>query len=1067
MRSVSSLTLTLASLIYAGAAAANATPHVLASGDYVQDWTNTGLITTSDDWSGVPAVLGYRGDDVTTVVGADPQTLLGEGTVVLDVNANQTNPVSFTTGGVTEFELTDPVVALAGSATADAPSLLINLDTSGRYNILVEYNVRDLDSSADNAVQPVALQYRIGNTGNFVNIPEAFIADATTANAATQVTPVSVFLPAAADNQPLVQIRMITINATGNDEPVGIDDILVSGGLPPPPAVSIANVSVTEGNPPGTTTMNFTATLASAIPDSCNFRVETFDSSPDATATAGVDYTSTDVAVTIPANTLSASFSVPIVRDTVIEPNEILVVSAYGEPFACDISAASAQGTIVDDDAVLPVATIADLSLNEGNTGTTNATLSVTLDAPAPAGGVQIAYASVDGSAVAGSDYTAVSNTLTIAAGQQVGTIIVPVLGDSSVEVDETFAVNLSAPVNATLGDAQAQVTILNDDVLPALSVADASTPEGTGAGSSTLSFIVTLSAPPAVGQPVTVNYATANGSAGSSDYTATSGTLNFVNGGALTQTVSVAVTRDAIDESDEALTLDLSGAVNAQISDAQAVGTIIDDDNAPTPSVSSITVSEGNAGTVAAQFTVTLSNPSAFPISYQIYTSDGSAVASADYAAVPVTPATLLNFPPLSTTQTVTVNVNGDTLVEAAETFDLNLASGNPPRGLPPVIASGTATISNDDSATLSITGSSVPEGNAGTTPVGFVLTLSNPVQADVQVSYATADGSATLADGDYQAASGTLTIPGQTLTANLSVNGLGDTEVEPDQSFAVNLSNLVAPAGVTLATSSANGTLSNDDSTQLSLSEASVVEGTGGSNALVYTISLTAPAKDPVTVQYATADVSASAGSDYTATSGTLTFSGGQLSRTLSVSINTDNLVEADETLRLNLSNPVGATLQASSALGSILNDDAAALSISDVTQAEGNGSSTTPFVFTVSTSNPSATPISVNYQSSDLSATAPSDYASASGTLTIPALASSATLTVNVVADDVLEPNEDFRITLSAPAGATLADAEGIGTILGDEQSVAVPAVQPPALVLLMAMLLLAAGWARRRL
>lgn len=1068
MHFVRTLPLAIAALIYAGTAGANATAHVLASGDYTQDWTNTGLITTNDDWSGVPAVLGYRGDEVTTTVGGDPQTLLGEGTVVLDVNANQTNPVSFTTGGVTEFELADPTVALAGSGTADAPSLLINLDTSGRYNVLVEYNVRDLDGSADNAVQPVALQYRVGSTGNFTNIAAAFVADATTANAATLVTPVSVTLPAAADNQPLVQIRMITVNATGNDEPVGIDDIFISGGLPPPPAVSIGNVSVTEGNPPGTTTMNFTATLSTAIPDSCDFRVETFDSSPAATATAGVDYTSTDVAVSIPANQLTASFSVPILRDADTEPDEILVVSAYGEPFECDISAAEAQGTIIDDDGVLPVATISDVSLNEGNAGTTNATLTVSLDAPAPANGVLIGYASADGSATAGSDYTAVNAALLIPVGQQTGTIDVPVLGDTSVEGDETFVVNLSAPANATLGDAQALVTILNDDVpLTGISVADGSTFEGTGAGSTSLSFVVTLSAPPAVGQPITVSYATANGTASGSDYTASSGTLNFVNGGALTQTISVPVTRDAIDEDDEALTLDLTSPVNGQITDAQATGTIVDDDAAPTPSVSNITVSEGNAGTVSAQFTITLSNPSSFPVGFQAFTSDGSAASTSDYAAVPVAPATQISFPPLTTSQTINVTVNGDTLVEAPETFNLNLAGGDPLRGLPTVIASGTATIVNDDSATLSITGSSVPEGNIGNSPVGFVLTLSNPVQGDVQVNYASADGSATLADSDYQAASGTLTIPGQTLTANLTVNGLGDTEVEPDQSFAVNLSGLVAPAGVTLASSSANGTLTNDDSTLFNISDTSVVEGTGGSSALVFTVSLTAPAKDPVSVQYATADVSAVAGVDYTATSGTLTFSGGQLSRTINVSVNTDSLVEADESLRVNLSNPVGATINTGAALGSIINDDAAALSITDLTQAEGNGSGTTPFVFTISTSNPSATPITVSYATSDISATAPSDYASTSGTLTIPALASSTTLTINVVADDVLEPSEDFRITLSAPVGATLADAVGIGTILGDEQSVPVPALQAPALIALILTLLAAAGWARRRL
>jgi predicted extracellular nuclease len=211
---------------------------------YSQAWTNIGLITANDDWSGVPGIIGYRGDDITTATGADPQTLLADGTTTpVDVNANQTNPVSFTTGGVTEFHLTDPVVALAGSGTADAPFILLNLNTTSLQSIQVSYNLRDLDSSADNAVQPVALHYRVGNTGNFTNVPAAYVSDATAANAATLVTPVNVTLPAGADNQSLVQIRWMSVNASGNDEWVGIDDISVTGSPFADAAPSVSSTS--------------------------------------------------------------------------------------------------------------------------------------------------------------------------------------------------------------------------------------------------------------------------------------------------------------------------------------------------------------------------------------------------------------------------------------------------------------------------------------------------------------------------------------------------------------------------------------------------------------------------------------------------------------------------------------------------------------------------------------------------------------------------------------------------------------------------------------------------------
>jgi len=207
---------------------------------FSQNWS-TNLITSNDDWSPVPGIEGYLGQDITTGVGVDPQTLLTTSTLSgdLDVIANQSNPNTLTAGGVAEFDgISDPVVALQGSGTADAPYLIFYLDTTttGNNYINVSYNVRDIDGSSDNAVQQVALQYRIGNTGNFINLPKGYIPDATTGpNQATLVTPVSVTLPAAARNKPLVQVRVITSNAPGSDEWVGVDDINITATSQPSP----------------------------------------------------------------------------------------------------------------------------------------------------------------------------------------------------------------------------------------------------------------------------------------------------------------------------------------------------------------------------------------------------------------------------------------------------------------------------------------------------------------------------------------------------------------------------------------------------------------------------------------------------------------------------------------------------------------------------------------------------------------------------------------------------------------------------------------------------------------
>lgn len=243
---------------------------------FVQDWSNPNLIITDDDWSGVPGIIGFRGDNLTTATGTDPQTLLNDDVPgVVDVNANQSNPDTFIIGGVAEFEIADNVIALQGSVTADAPYLLIHLDTRNYINIQVAYNLRDIDGSADDAVQQVALHYRVGGTGSYTNVSAAYVADATTGpNEATLVTPVSVTLPAAADNQPLVILRVMTTNAVGNDEWVGIDDLNITGTFNDfPPAVSSHNPTAfalgQAMDVPITVTFNEEVTIAGDVPVFC------------------------------------------------------------------------------------------------------------------------------------------------------------------------------------------------------------------------------------------------------------------------------------------------------------------------------------------------------------------------------------------------------------------------------------------------------------------------------------------------------------------------------------------------------------------------------------------------------------------------------------------------------------------------------------------------------------------------------------------------------------------------------------------------------------------------------
>jgi hypothetical protein len=220
----------MAMALVAAPAAADTSPQALP---FAQPWTNTALITANDDWSGVPGVIGYRGDGLTGAVGTNPQVLTADGAATpVDVNANQPNPLAVgLVAGITEFELANPTLALQGSATADAPHAVIALDTTGYRDITVAYRLRDIDASTiANAAQQIAIHYRVGSSGSYANVSAGYVADATSGpGQATLVTPVSVTLPAAAANQPLIQVRVMTTNASGQDEWVGVDNIEVNG----------------------------------------------------------------------------------------------------------------------------------------------------------------------------------------------------------------------------------------------------------------------------------------------------------------------------------------------------------------------------------------------------------------------------------------------------------------------------------------------------------------------------------------------------------------------------------------------------------------------------------------------------------------------------------------------------------------------------------------------------------------------------------------------------------------------------------------------------------------------
>jgi uncharacterized protein len=247
----------IASTLLSLALFANSTPQ---SVPYSLTTASDSWVTANDNWSGAPGIEGFRGDELTSSTGADPQAILGaDDPGVLDVNANQTNPNTFATGGVTEFNtdvgaspaVSRTIYALTGSGTADAPYLRFHFNTTGASSLNFSYTAVDLDGSIDNSVQQIGVHYRIGSTGTWTNLPGGYIADASQGPSLSGARTTRTFaLPAALNNQSLVQIRIMTTNAVGNDEWIGIENISLtgsSGPLPPSGAGSANPGSVTLG----------------------------------------------------------------------------------------------------------------------------------------------------------------------------------------------------------------------------------------------------------------------------------------------------------------------------------------------------------------------------------------------------------------------------------------------------------------------------------------------------------------------------------------------------------------------------------------------------------------------------------------------------------------------------------------------------------------------------------------------------------------------------------------------------------------------------------------------------
>ena len=661
-----------------------------------------------------------------------------------------------------------------------------------------------------------------------------------------------------------------------------------------PPALSIAG----DTGPEDVGELVFSVTLMARAPTEVTVNYATMDD----TAIAGDDYGPVEGTLTFAPGETARTIRVAVVDDALDEADEESFAVTLSGPSGATLAHALATGVIRDDDEP-PALSVADAAGDE-DVGALE--FAVALSAPS---GIEVSatYATKDGTATAGGDYEAATGTLMFAPGEVSQTIRVAILDDALHEADEeAFALSLSAPTGATLDAATATGVIRDDDEPPAVSVADAAGDEDIGA----LEFAVSLSAPSGI--EVSASYATKDGTAAAgSDYAAASGTLVFAPG-EVSQTIRVAILDDALHEADEeTFALSLSAPTGATLDAGTALGTIRDDDEPPALSVAD---AAGDEDIGALEFAVSLSAPSGIEVSASYATKDGTAAAGSDYAAASGT----LVFAPGEVSRTIRVAILDDALHEAdEETFELSLSA---PTGA--TLDAGTAlgTIRDDDEPPALSVADAAGDEDIGA--LEFEVTLSGPSGIEVSASYATADGTAAVGS-DYAAASGTLMFAPGEVSQTIGVAILDDALHEADEeTFELSLS---APTGATLDAGTALGTIRDDDEPPaLSVADAAGDEDIG---ALEFEVTLSGPSGIEVSASYATADDTATAGSDYEAATGTLVFAPGEVSRTIRVAVLDDALHEADEeTFSLALSELRNATAADVSATGTIRDNDLA---------------------------------------------------------------------------------------------------------------------------------------------
>jgi ribosomal protein L35AE/L33A len=636
------------------------------------------------------------------------------------------------------------------------------------------------------------------------------------------------------------------------------------------------------------------------------------------TALAGSDYTAANGTLSFGANATSRTFAISLLNDTRDESNETVNLTLTGATGGAALGATKNATLIITDNdsgGAIQFSAATYSVLESGPSATITAIRTGGL-----ASGVTVNFATSNGTAVAGSDYTAQSGSLSFGASQTSRTFTVPIINDTASEPGESLNLTLTSPAGGATLAAQKNATLAitdNDSAAGpgALQFSPGANSVSEAAGTATITVARTGGSAGAV----TVQYATSNGTAtAGSDYTASSGTLSFA-AGVTTRTFTIPIASDGVVESAETVNLTLSNPTGGATLGSPATGTLTINDTGASGalkfSTSAYSVDEASA---VKTVIVTRTGGNAGAVTVQYATSNGTATAGSDYT----TKAGTLTIAAGATTGTFNVPIINDAAVEGAETINLTLTN---PTGGATLGAPSTATITindNDNGGSLQFSSASYSVGEAGPTTT-ITVTRTGGSSGAVTAQYATSDGTAT-AGSDYTVKSGTLSFNAGATSQTFTVAITNDTAAESSETINLALSNPTGGATLGSPTSATLTITDNDAPGTLQFSAATYNVSEAGPTATI-TVTRTGGSAGGVTAQYATSDGTATAGSDYTASSGNLSFGAGATSQTFTVPITNDTAAEGAETISLALSNPGGgATLGTPASATLTINDN-----------------------------------------------------------------------------------------------------------------------------------------------